>query len=71
NTICEVVEHLGGKIVKQEGETFKVDSRNINSCEVPYELTRKMRASFYVLGPLLARMGNAKISLPGGCAIGS
>jgi len=71
NTICEVVEHLGGKIVKQDEETFKVDSRSINCCEVPYELTRKMRASFYVLGPLLARMGNAKISLPGGCAIGS
>lgn len=71
NTICEVLTHLGAKIVKKEEETFLVDTRNITCCEAPYELTRKMRASFYVLGPLLARMGRAKISLPGGCAIGS
>lgn len=71
NTICEVLEHLGVKVVKKDEETFLIDSRNITCCEAPYELTRKMRASFLVLGPLLARMGNAKISLPGGCAIGS
>jgi UDP-N-acetylglucosamine 1-carboxyvinyltransferase len=71
NTICQVLEHLGAKVVKKEEETFLIDSSHITCCEAPYELTRKMRASFLVLGPLLARMGKAKISLPGGCAIGS
>ena len=42
-----------------------------SSCEAPYDLVRKMRASFLIMGPLLARCGQAKISLPGGCAIGT
>jgi UDP-N-acetylglucosamine 1-carboxyvinyltransferase len=58
-------------VKKRDEETLVVDSRNITSCEAPHDLVRKMRASFLVMGPLLARMGNAKISLPGGCAIGS
>ncbi|HWQ61878.1 MAG TPA: UDP-N-acetylglucosamine 1-carboxyvinyltransferase, partial [Negativicutes bacterium] len=48
-----------------------VDSANLACCEAPYELVRKMRASFLVMGPLLARAGQARISLPGGCAIGT
>ena len=49
----------------------KIRAGTINSCEAPYELVKTMRASVLVLGPLLARMGRAKVSLPGGCAIGA
>ena len=70
-TMTEVLEHLGVAVSTDEPGTLLVDSFNITSCEVPYELTRKMRASFTVLGPLLARKGQARISLPGGCAIGT
>ena len=50
--------------------TLFIDSRSINSFEAPYEHVKNMRASFYVLGPLLSRFGRAKVSLPGGCAWG-
>ncbi len=70
-TICEVIGHLGVKVSTAEAGTLAVDSADITCCEAPYELVRKMRASFLVMGPLLARAGQAKISLPGGCAIGT
>jgi UDP-N-acetylglucosamine 1-carboxyvinyltransferase len=70
-TISEVLRFLGAKVTSDEPGTLLVDSSDITSSEVPYELTRKMRASFTVLGPLLARRGQARISLPGGCAIGT
>lgn len=53
------------------GETVHFSARNIVDTTAPYELVSKMRASFWVLAPLLARMGEAKVSLPGGCAIGT
>jgi UDP-N-acetylglucosamine 1-carboxyvinyltransferase len=53
------------------GSTLKLISDDITDTEAPYELVRKMRASVLVLGPLLARFGNARVSLPGGCAIGN
>jgi UDP-N-acetylglucosamine 1-carboxyvinyltransferase len=53
------------------GRTMQLDPTAIERPEAPYELVRKMRASFFVLGPLLARFGRAKVSLPGGCAIGA
>ncbi len=53
------------------GETFHLTARDISDTTAPYELVSRMRASFWVLGPLLARMGQAKVSLPGGCAIGT
>jgi len=53
------------------GETFHLTARDIVDTTAPYEMVSKMRASFWVLGPLLARMGQAKVSLPGGCAIGT
>jgi UDP-N-acetylglucosamine 1-carboxyvinyltransferase len=53
------------------GETLKISAKNIVDTTAPYELVSKMRASFWVLGPLIARMGEAKVSLPGGCAIGT
>ncbi|MHA7870858.1 MAG: UDP-N-acetylglucosamine 1-carboxyvinyltransferase [Hyphococcus sp.] len=54
-----------------EGKTLRLHAKTIASTEAPYDLVRKMRASFNVLGPLLAREGKAKVSLPGGCAIGA
>lgn len=69
--ICEVLSILGAKVSKKKEEELEINSLNINSTEAPYELMSKMRASFLVMGPLLARMGKAKISLPGGCAIGT
>ena len=50
--------------------TLFIDSRTLNSFEAPYEHVKNMRASFYVLGPLLSRFGRARVSLPGGCAWG-
>lgn len=53
------------------GETFHLTARDIVDTTAPYEMVSRMRASFWVLGPLVARMGQAKVSLPGGCAIGT
>ncbi|SMB96418.1 UDP-N-acetylglucosamine 1-carboxyvinyltransferase [Desulfonispora thiosulfatigenes DSM 11270] len=65
----ELLELLGCK-VEWLGSTMKVDSSKMNYVEVPDDLIRRMRASSLVMGPLLARFGRAKISYPGGCAIG-
>src|ERR1700761_3073108 len=54
-----------------EGDTMRFDAGKITSVFASYDMVRKMRASFQVLGPLVARMGEAKVSLPGGCAIGA
>ncbi|SFQ97918.1 UDP-N-acetylglucosamine 1-carboxyvinyltransferase [Desulfoscipio geothermicus] len=70
NTICLVLEHLGAR-VKRSGSTLVIHPPEKPATEAPYELVRRMRASFLVMGPLLARAGRAAISLPGGCAIGS
>ena len=71
-TITQVLKELGVSAqFDEEKHQLKVDSTVIGSCEAPYELVRKMRASFLIMGPLLARCGQAKISLPGGCAIGT
>lgn len=70
HTISEVLGQLGVPVQYSPG-ILQVDSRNILTCEAPYELVRKMRASFLVMGPLLSRVGQARISLPGGCAIGT
>lgn len=70
HVMCEILEHLGAKVDFQ-GETLQVDARNIITYETPYELVSKMRASFLVMGPLLGRFHRSKISMPGGCAIGT
>ncbi len=69
-TTLKVLRHLGvsSKVV---GSTVTLNGQSIASTEAPYDLVRTMRASVWVLGPLLARMGHAKVSLPGGCAIGA
>jgi UDP-N-acetylglucosamine 1-carboxyvinyltransferase len=71
-TFSQVLTHLGVAVqYNKKEQTMLVDSRVIGTCEAPYELVRKMRASFLIMGPLLARYGHSKISLPGGCAIGT
>lgn len=72
HTICEVISALGVKVTKDEAnQEIRFDASEITATEAPYELVRRMRASFLVMGPLLARRREARISLPGGCAIGS
>jgi UDP-N-acetylglucosamine 1-carboxyvinyltransferase len=68
-TFARVLELLGAK-VSFEGNLLTIDTHGVNSVEAPYELVKTMRASIYVLGPLLARFGQARVSLPGGCAWG-
>ncbi len=69
-TTARLLEQLGAGITR-EGDVMTVDPRGVNSHIAPYELVKTMRASVLVLGPLLARFGDAEVSLPGGCAIGS
>ncbi len=70
-TTMELLGRLGAQLVVDEKLNIEVDPRCITSHTAPYELVRQMRASILVLGPLLARFGEAEVSLPGGCAIGS
>jgi len=70
HVISDLLRHLGAKVEFNE-DVLTVDATNIDTCEAPYELVRKMRASFLVMGPLLARFQSSKISMPGGCAIGT
>jgi UDP-N-acetylglucosamine 1-carboxyvinyltransferase len=69
--ICEVLTCLGAKVDFLDEGVIKINSKNIDNYETPYELMSKMRASFLVMGPLLTRIGKTKTSLPGGCAIGT
>jgi len=69
-TMGRLVEKLGARF-GHDGHKAVIDTSGIKSGEVPYELVKTMRASVLVLGPLLARFGKAKVSLPGGCAIGA
>lgn len=72
HTISEVLKCLGLAVeCSPEKNVLDIDSTEITSYEAPYELVRTMRASFLVMGPLLARIGKARISMPGGCAIGA
>lgn len=68
STMKHLLEHLGVRITGASDLTL--DATHIDIVDAPYELVKTMRASFLVLGPLLARFGNARVSLPGGCAIG-
>ncbi len=68
-TFARVLELLGAKVAF-DGNLCTIDSSGVNSVEAPYELVKTMRASIYVLAPLLARFGAARVSLPGGCAWG-
>ena len=69
-TTAKLLEQLGAQVTRGDG-AMTVDPRSVHSHVAPYELVKTMRASVLVLGPLLARFGDAQVSLPGGCAIGS
>lgn len=69
-TIRVIMSNMGVTFNDSNG-ALVVNSEDLNDCEAPYELVRTMRASILLLGPLLARLGKARISLPGGCAIGA
>lgn len=66
----EILSALGVKI-EQQGDVLDVDASHISQSKAPYELVSQLRASFFVIGPLLARLGVARVPLPGGCAIGA
>ncbi|MDP2610136.1 MULTISPECIES: UDP-N-acetylglucosamine 1-carboxyvinyltransferase [unclassified Oceanobacter] len=70
-TMLELLGCMGVEVAINEDMSVETNCRNIKSCVAPYDLVRTMRASILVLGPLLARYGEAEVSLPGGCAIGS
>jgi UDP-N-acetylglucosamine 1-carboxyvinyltransferase len=80
-TLGRLLEHMGAQVSRQNGvagrgptseaHTLHVDASEIGRPEAPYELVKTMRASVLVLGPLVARFGRARVSLPGGCAIGA
>lgn len=70
-TISEVIIALGAEVRREGDSVLHIDSQNVNEWIADESLVRKMRASFLVMGPLLARMGRARVALPGGCAIGA
>jgi len=71
DTMAAVIRKLGIKVEWRGDNTLYIDSDDFNNYEAPYELVKMMRGSILVMGPLLARLKKAKISLPGGCAIGA
>ncbi len=70
-TTGKLLRKLGVDVTLADDGTARVTAASVDSCEAPYELVKTMRASVLVLGPLLARFGQARVSLPGGCAIGA
>ncbi len=69
-TMLDLLSRFGVRSKRDDSQALFVDSTNSHNGEAPYELVKTMRASIYVLGPLLARFGEARVSLPGGCAWG-
>lgn len=71
-TMSHLLSSLGAKVYRDSSrERMIINARHLTNCMAPYGPVRRMRASFLILGPLLARLGRARISLPGGCAIGT
>ena len=71
STMLKLVRNMGVTAEREDNGTVRLDARALTNPEAPYELVKTMRASVLALGPLIARFGHAKVSLPGGCAIGS
>lgn len=71
HTVCDVIRSLGVHIENPQKGVLEIDASHLDSTSAPYDLVRRMRASFLVMGPLLARKRKAQISLPGGCSIGA
>ena len=67
----EILEKLGAKINWIDKHTITVDSRNIITTQAPLDLTRKFRASYYIIGAMLSRMGEVEVGMPGGCKLGA
>lgn len=70
-TMMELLGHLGAKLIVDEKMNVQINANNVNDLIAPYHLVKTMRASILVLGPMLGRFGEADVSLPGGCAIGT
>ncbi len=70
DVMSEILLNLGAKLVKS-GDSIKINSKSIRNAELPHRLVNSLRASFFCIGPLLTRLGEAKIPLPGGCNIGA
>ena len=70
-TMIQLLKDLGAEVESNHNEKIVLDTSNANNPEAPYDLVSTMRASCLVLGPLLAKLGRARVSLPGGCAIGA
>jgi UDP-N-acetylglucosamine 1-carboxyvinyltransferase len=68
--MCQILSAIGVKL-QRDGDRLMVDAQDVGSEPAPYELVSQLRASFFVIGPLLARLGMTKVPLPGGCAIGA
>ena len=68
---CEILEKLGAKIVWNNNNSITVDTRNITTTKAPLDLTSKFRASYYVIGSMLGRMGEIEVGMPGGCKLGA
>jgi UDP-N-acetylglucosamine 1-carboxyvinyltransferase len=68
--MSQILQALGVKL-DRHGDIIDIDARDINPTKAPYDVVSQLRASFFVVGPLLTRMGTAKVPLPGGCAIGA
>lgn len=68
-TMREVLEHMGA-VVALDGSTMSIDTTNVESHVAPYELVQRMRASIQIMGPLVARFGQARVAMPGGCNLG-
>ncbi|QIB68505.1 UDP-N-acetylglucosamine 1-carboxyvinyltransferase [Aminipila butyrica] len=72
DVMCRLLRSLGAEVKEEyKDNMLTIEAREVTTCEAPYELVKKMRASILVMGPLLARTGRARIALPGGCAIGA
>ena len=68
---CEILKQIGAKIHWNSSNEITIDTREISSLEVPLDLTRKFRASYYLLGSLLGRIGSVSVGMPGGCKLGA
>lgn len=69
-SMLDILSYLGAKIIRRN-RTLHIDTKFISKCDVPFFLGNKIRSSVFLMGPILARMGNAKVCFPGGCNIGS
>ena len=68
---CDILNELGAEVKWIDKNTITVDARNLNNSNAPLDMTSKFRASYYLIGSLLGRLGHAEVGLPGGCNLGA